>query len=140
MKNILTVLILFLIVSCKNENFEERVFEDVINAKKTEIDLKDYTNFKWDTAFVFHKISNLEYIESIIKKRYNNYEEFTRPIIFTKDGKIVYSENRKGNLEGFTEYQFIYPNNIYSIKDKANSKFNVKIEETKNGKYLLISD
>ncbi|MHC0443097.1 hypothetical protein [Flavobacterium sp. 3-210] len=140
MKNILVTLILILLTSCKNKNFDEKVFEDVSNTHKLEIDLKDYTDFEWDTVYIFHKISNLEYIESIIGKRYNNYEEFTRPIIFMKKGKIIYTENRNSNFEGLENEQLVHQNSIYSIKDNANSKFKVKIEQRGNIKFLLISD
>lgn len=140
MKNTLFILILFILISCKNDNLEERVFKDVLYSSKQEIDLKNYTDFEWDTLFMFHKITNLENIESVIGKKYNNYEEFTRPLIFIKKGKIVYSINRKSNFEGLTNEQFIYENGNYSLKTKADSKFKVAIKDADGIKYLLISD
>ena len=140
MKNILFILILATFFSCKTDNWEERVFTDVSHFGKSEIDLKNYIDFEWDTVFVFHKISNLEYIESIIGKKYNNYDEFTRPLVFIKKGVINYSINRKSNFEGLMDEQFVYKNGNYSIKTKSDSKFKVGIEEANGKKYLLISD
>ncbi|MES2862781.1 MAG: hypothetical protein V4666_01550 [Bacteroidota bacterium] len=140
MKNILFISIFFICVSCKKNNFEERVFEDVSNSGKLEIDLKNYTDFEWDTVYVFHTVCNLENVQSITGFKYGNYEEFTRPLIFIKNGKIVFFENRKSNFEGIINEQFVYKNGSYSIRNKEDSKFKVKIEESDNKKYLLIYD
>jgi hypothetical protein len=56
------------------------------------VDLKTLTDFEWDTVYISSGIPRLENVISAIGMEYYSYEEFTGPIIFIKDHKIVYYE------------------------------------------------
>jgi hypothetical protein len=70
--------------------------------------MKDETSFEWDKLYVFNLPLPQEEVDKVIGMSYSYYEEFTRPMIFVKDGNIVYHENNRTNIEGIVDNQVIF--------------------------------
>ncbi len=141
MKKLYLIFFIILFVSCNKATIENKIYEDIKDSNNSKIDFKDYTDFKWDTVYVFQTPTNLENINKVIKTEYKNYIEFTRPIIFIKNGKIVYSENNQSNVESLIEGQLVYKDLMntvsYVLITKDNSVFTVKILKENNLDYVL---
>jgi hypothetical protein len=93
------------------------------------LQIRSLTKFDWDELYVFDSSVSPEIVEDAIKTKYEKYMEFTRPIIFTLKGKIMYSENDPVDIEGVlnNEVIFNYPDSVkYQVYNHGNAIFKIK--------------
>lgn len=85
----------------RNKHIMRNIHEDMIKNKKRTIDLADYTDFKWDKAYIFAMPINHEPLPFKDEVGFDCTEVFHRrgdgdeiwPIIFVRSGKIIYQED-----------------------------------------------
>jgi hypothetical protein len=103
------ILLVCLQFGCQPNNIESRIAKKVDSCDNAcEISISDLTSFDWDTAFFFTHPVSLETINKKTGHTYTDYEEFTRPFIFTYRNRIVYHENNPSNTEGLINGQIIF--------------------------------
>ena len=130
-----------IIISCSNKNFENQIVKNI--DKKLEnnsclIKMKDITTFPWDKMYVFKYTATLEQIENTVGTPLPKYTEFTRKIIFTLNGKIIYFEEEETDIEDLLNKEVVFNipdslNYLCFLIDKAT--FNVKIKNFEKGKF-----
>ena len=67
--------------------------------------------------YVFKYNVRLEEMNTVLGVNFENYTEFTRKIVFLSNGKIVYEEEEKTNIEGLVDNQV-----VFDIPDTMNYK------------------
>lgn len=131
--------------SCKSNTFESKITKKIeSNCKQNSctISIKDVTDFTWDKMYVFKYNVTLEEVNKVLGLNFANYTEFTRKIIFTSGGKVVYREEEKTNIEGLVNNEVVFdiPDTInykaYNIED---AKFTVIEKEFDKGKYFELT-
>lgn len=113
---------------CKSNTFESKITNKIESGCKQNtctISIKDITDFTWDKMYVFKYNVTLKEVNKVLGVNFANYTEFTRKIIFTSGGKIVYEEEEKTNIEGLVNNEV-----VFDIPDTMNYKF-YYIEEAK---------
>ena len=63
------------------------------------IKLGDYTDFRWDTLYVFDEATDDELITRVLGKPLAGWEEMTCYEVFLLDGKIVHQEHFEVDFE-----------------------------------------
>ena len=89
------------------------------------INLSDFTNFDWDTVFIFQYPVSYQDIENAIGVKYEGSLDLTSGMIFVLDGQIVYDEILKN------DYTNLAPLLIYPYDDiNADLNYNTFTSET----------
>jgi hypothetical protein len=105
------------------------------------VDLATLTDFKWDTLYVFTSAVNLDQIRTITGLTVASDYEFASRLVFTKNGILVYKEERPITFNGPRDGEV-----VINIPSKANywvvprdeAKFSVRREEYRgNVRYML---
>jgi hypothetical protein len=139
--------LILLLTGCGSNSLEDKIALKASSCTEPcLISLAELTNFKWDKMYASDLPSTLEEINRVIGTEYPYYEEFTRPIIFLNEGKIIYHENNPSNIEGVIDGQVIFGNATDTTKfrvftvDKA--VFKVRKRKSNNKSYyeLLQTD
>lgn len=131
------------LISCNGDNsIENKIYKSLKKEKKEDIDLKDYVDIEWDTAYLFQIPLSHKEIDDILNTEYNHYVEFTRPFIFMKANKVVYYENLPSNIEKMTDGQLVYKSLLNEDKfikiNIENSKMKAKIVKEGELEFVLI--
>lgn len=141
----INLFIFFICNSGCNQNIEEKIRsqgQDCAKKSNCKIVISEFTRFSWDKMFVFDSPQNLDAIEKAIGVQYSEYyKEFTRPIIFLKDNRIVHYENNEANIEDMVDGQVIfdYPDSIeYEVYTPNTAKFNMIQKTLGNKTYYLL--
>ena len=127
---------------CKSNTFENKITNKIeSNCKQNSctIRIKEITDFNWDKMYVFKYNVTLEEVNKVLGVSLENYTEFTRKIIFTSGGKIVYEEEEKTNIEGLINNEVVFdiPDTInYKAYNIEEAKFTVIEKEFDRGKYF----
>lgn len=136
----------FFLIGRSNSPVIDKICHDVRNNNVTVIDLKDYYDFEWDEAFLYYYPylfgSDIRRELSKMKYRIKGYDEIGyksgrggAPLLFVKDGKIVYYEiNMKFPKLGHDKFEKalnidddLRRKNLYFIRfDNKQCKFRVK--------------
>lgn len=107
------------------------------------VTLKSITHFDWDRVYFFEVPISREFINSSIGLNYIYYEEFTRPIIFIRNGKIVYHENNKSSIESILEKQIVIGDisdtSKYKTYTPADAVFKGEVKKENNTKYYELT-
>ncbi|RZJ74504.1 MAG: hypothetical protein EOO45_08365 [Flavobacterium sp.] len=132
-----------ILISCTWDNYiDNKIYKTLKNEKVQFIDLNDYVDVDWDTAYLFQIPLSNDEIENIINTRYSHYVEFTLPFIFLKGDKVVYYENIPSNIEKLREGTLVYKglfNEDKFIKvGIENSKLKAKIVKEGELEFVLI--
>ena len=72
------------------------------------IRFKDVTDFEWDEMYVFESGATLDRIEKALRTPFPDYVEFTRRLVFLKNGKIVYREDEPTDIERIVQGQLTF--------------------------------
>ncbi|MCX8580644.1 hypothetical protein J3U18_02940 [Gilliamella sp. B3482] len=119
MKKILLLLVTFMsivtLTSC-NKTPLEKVAECIEQNHPKIIKLSDYTNFKWDEAWLIYGNVGVSYLNFMRDQNINveriddtikMWKEFSNTIVYIYNKKVVYYEfppdNRDGEIFGFAE-------------------------------------
>jgi len=143
---IITVAILLIVSSCKRNTFETKIADQIKNTcqEKSEcfISIKNLTDFTWDKMHVFKYNATLNDVNKAIGTNVNKYTEFTRRIIFTLHGSIVFDEEQPTNMEGLTDGEIVFdiPDSVaYKSYDIDKATFLARIRESTNGTYYELT-
>ena len=128
-------------MGCSNNNFEKQIVKSIdkkLESNSSSIKMKDITTFPWDKMYVFRYTATLDQIEKTIGTSLPKYTEFTRKIIFTLNGKIIYFEEEETDIEDLVNKEV-----VFNIPDSLNylcfpidkATFNVKIKSFTKGKF-----
>jgi hypothetical protein len=117
-----------MLVNCSSqlnpiERATAEVYENCNKADSCYFNLKEFTDFEWDTVYFIEAVGNLEAINQIIGCYYDGYREGTEPIIFKKGGKIIHFENNTYEIES-------NKNGSISVSDSSYEKSYVYTPET----------
>lgn len=131
------------LISCNGDNsIENKIYKSLKKEKKEDIDLKDYVNIEWDTAYLFQIPLSHKEIDDILNTEYNHYVEFTRPFVFMKANKVVYYENLPSNIEKMTDGQLVYKSLLNEDKfikiNIEHSKLKAKIVKEGELEFVLL--
>jgi len=127
---------------CKSNTFESKITNKIESSCKQNscaISIKDITDFTWDKMYVFKYNVTLKEVNKVLGVNFANYTEFTRKIIFTSGGKIVYEEEEKTNIEGLVNNEVVFdiPDTMnYKFYNIEEAKFTVIQKEFDRGKYF----
>ncbi len=148
MKKIISLItIVLLLVSCNREKgkMELLLTKEIEDCKSLncEIELKEITDFEWEKVYIFQMPVPKEYVNRTIGIDYIDYTEFTRPIIFTNKGKIVYSENNQASIESLIPEQVIVGGLMDTTKvwifNVNQAIFKARVKENNHTKYYELT-
>jgi hypothetical protein len=90
---------------------EQRIGDRVNTCNATApciVKIKDLTDFPWDQMHVFQYNVSQEEIQRSLGTDFPNYTEFTRRIVFLKDGKIIRREDEPTDIERLVNGQVTF--------------------------------
>ncbi|QYN42773.1 hypothetical protein [Gilliamella sp. ESL0443] len=115
-KKIILLLFMCLFLTNCNKTPLEKVLKDIKNNHPKTITLSDYTNFKWDEAWLIYGNVGVSYLNLMRDQNINveriddtikMWKEFSNTIVYIYNKKVVYYEfppdNRDGEIFGFAE-------------------------------------
>lgn len=118
----ITAFVFILFMSCTyqgKDSVKSAMIKKVADSSGGVFRLTDITKFKWDKVYFFQIPASKNFIDNTLNLKYDNYIEFSKPIIFLKDNKVVHYENNDTSVEGISDNEII----INSITDTT--KFEV---------------
>ncbi|MFL6254089.1 MAG: hypothetical protein ACJ74T_03630 [Pyrinomonadaceae bacterium] len=105
--------------------------------------LKDLTNFQWDKMYVFSYGAELSDIQTALGTSFPNFVQFTRRLVFLKDGKIVYREDEPTDIEhavdGEVNFAGMDTQPSYLMFTPDTAVFNAKKEKHSHGVLYLLT-
>jgi hypothetical protein len=141
----ISILATLLLCSCgsgKTGRIERRIGERIDACKPGDsctIRISDVTDFPWDKMYAFRYNATQDHIDKALGTSFPGYVEFTRRLVFLKNGKIVYREDAPSNIESpvYREVIFDFPGTevykTYTIEDAVfrgwKEKFNNRSEK-----------
>lgn len=145
------VLALVLLYGCGEKGIDPNSIEGKIVEKANSIcqvpdnctiRLKDVTSFGWDKVYVFKYNASLEDIKKALGFELPAYTEFTRRIIFLKDGKIVYQEEEPTSVEGPVNGEVVFdiPDDAVYKSYNDDAAFKVKRRTFQKGTYYELTE
>ncbi len=72
------------------------------------IGIKEVTDFAWDKVYVFRTTATSDDINNALGTPLHTDVEFSRKIVFLKEGRIVYSEVWPSNLENWEDGDVVF--------------------------------
>jgi hypothetical protein len=109
--SILAALLLCSCASGKTGKIERRIGERIDACKPGDsctIRISDVTDFSWDKMYAFTHNATQDQIDKALGTPFPDYVEFTRGLVFLKDGKIVYREDTPSNIESLVNREVIF--------------------------------
>ncbi|WP_430875918.1 hypothetical protein [Gilliamella sp. G0441] len=113
--SVITFISIVTLTSC-NKTPLEKALEDIKEYHPKTITLSDYTNFKWDEAWLIYGNVGVSYLNFMRDQNINveriddtikMWKEFSNTIVYIHNKKVVYYEfppdNRSGEIFGFAE-------------------------------------
>lgn len=143
-KNIVCVFAAALLFSCGND--KNTIKGKIISSYKKEcseqpcyIDIRNVTDFSWDSMFVFGYGNTIEEIHRIVPECPNTNNEFTKKIIFKHNNKIVlYEEYEVKNIERLEKNDVVFDmskSKNYHIYTSDNANFSITKKKFEYGVY-----
>lgn len=126
-----------------SKSFEGKVLEKIETCFKMDdcrVSIKDVTSFEWDILHVFKYNATLDDVKKAIGSEPKQYTEFTRKVIFTLNGTVVYFEELPTDVSGLIENEIIFDipdNKTYKSYSINESEFKVYREEIKEDEYFF---
>lgn len=106
------------------------------------IRLTEITPFKWDHLYAFKYTATQDDVRRATGTRMKEYAELQHKLIFIKDGKIVFQENERTNVEHPVKNEV-----VFDIPDSANYKgyqsdvvFQVSKNSSEAGTYYVLTE
>jgi hypothetical protein len=144
MKWSVTTLLLLLLAfcACGSSNFETRIAKRVNSSCGASttclIRIKDLTDFQWDKMYVFKYNATLEQIKEALGVSLPEKSQFTRKIVFMKEGKVIYNEELPTNIEHVTTGEVVFDipdNSVYKGYTIDAAVFHAEKKESDYGVY-----
>lgn len=113
MKSVITgILFLLSLGACGRGTVESRIAGRVENtcapSAPCVIRVGDVTDFEWDKMYVFRYSATREQVRQALGTDLPERVEFSRKIVFSKGGRVVYNEELPGNIESVVEGQVLF--------------------------------
>lgn len=140
---IYTLILLFSTCNKGSKSFEERLLDKIENCQEIDdckVSIKEITNFKWDVMLVFKYNATFDDVKNAIGLEPDKYTEFTRKIIFTLKGNVVYFEELQTDVSGLNENEIIFDipdSTTYNSYPVARSNFRVFRQDKEEGVYYF---
>jgi hypothetical protein len=142
----LAFLVAILFLSCSNSQTIEQQIGKRMNAcsasTQCTVKITDVTDFWWDQMHVFEAGATLDEIQKSIGTNFPGYVEFTRRIVFLKNGAIVYREDEPTNVEhpvvGQVSFAESYTDPHWSFTP-ANAVFRAEKKTFSGGTYYVLT-
>lgn len=102
MKTLFSLIFVLLFGCTGARTIEQRIGERINACAASQpciVTITDVTDFSWDQMHVFEAVATREQIEKSLGMTFPDYVEFTRRIVFLKNGKIIRREDEPTNLE-----------------------------------------
>jgi hypothetical protein len=140
-------LVALLLCSCgsgKTGRIERRIGERVDACKPGDsctIRISDVTDFSWDKMYAFTHNATQDQIDRALGISFPDYVEFTRRLVFLKDGKIVYREDAPSNIESLVNREVIFDfpgTEVYKTYTVENAVFRSWKGKFENGVYYQL--
>ena len=133
-------------LSCSNsQTVEQRIgnrVNDCSSSSTCIVKIADVTDFSWDQMHVFEAGATLDEIQKSIGTNFPGYVEFTRRIVFLKDGAIVHREDEPTNIEhpvaGQVSFAESYTDPHWSFTP-ANAVFRAEKKTFSGGTYYVLT-
>lgn len=114
------------LVSCGKKTVEDNIVNYIENNCKQfpcAIKIKEATDFNWDKMFVFDYGADIGEIERTVGTSIPRKKEFSRKLVFTKEGNLVHYDELPTNIEGIVDNQVgfdnvgSYSHKVYLVDD-----------------------
>lgn len=103
MKGLCILTFTILLAGCSRSGpIEQRIGERIDACNPTVpclVRITDVTDFQWDQMHVFEAGASLDEVKKSLGTEFPGYVEFTRRIVFLKDGRIVHREDEPTDIE-----------------------------------------
>jgi hypothetical protein len=138
----ISILAILLLCSCgpgKMGKIERHIGERIDACKPGDsctIRISDVTDFSWDKMYAFRYNATQDQIDKALGTSFPDYVEFTRRLVFLKNGKIVYREDAPSNIESpvYREVIFDFPGTeVYKTYTTEDAVFRGLKEKVTNG-------
>ena len=143
----ISILATLLLCSCgsgKMGKIERRIGERIDACKPGDtctIRISDVTDFSWDKMYAFTHNATQDQIDKALGTSFPDYVEFTRRLVFLKDGKIVYKEDTPSNIESLVNRQVVFDSlgtEVYTTYTAADAVFRCWKGKFENGVYYQL--
>ncbi len=111
MKTIYLTLFLAVLLACRLENVEDKIVNNINkNCKQFPcvIKIKDVTDFDWDKMYIFDYGADIEQIKNAVGTSIPERTQFTRKLVFTKNGKVIRYEELPTDIENIVDNEVIF--------------------------------
>jgi hypothetical protein len=147
----LIILTLVLLYGCGEKGIDPNSIEGKIVSKVNStcrvlgsctIRLKDLTSFEWDKVYVFKYNASLEDINKALGFELPAYTEFTRRIIFLREGEGVHREEEPTSVEGPVDGEVVFdiPDDAVYKSYNADVTFKVRRRTFEQGAYYELTE
>jgi|GEM_PF-3174433 len=136
---------LFLLLSCNHnkgrtefeKNVEEKFISDCDNVRICRLDIKEITQFDWDTMYVFKPTVSAAEIDDILGFKYPYFQDVAFRIIFIKDNQVVYHDDYFPNFDNSLTsiLKFNFEDSEYLKVSTQNAFFQIIQEKNIDGFY-----
>jgi hypothetical protein len=105
-----------------------------------QISLRRSTPFQWDELYVFKFTASKAEIEKTIHTTISNYNELTRYLVFTSDGRAVRIESEPTDVEHPIKDELVFemPDSVSYRTFAAGTTFAVTREQRDTGAYYML--
>lgn len=130
-------------VGCQSNNaFEDEILTEIklCSSEKTcTINMSQIMDFDWDKMYVFKYNATYDDVKNAIGIEPPKFTEFTRKVIFSLNGKVVYFSELPTDISGLLENEIIFDiddASTYKSYPVEKATFKVSKEEIKEGQYF----
>jgi hypothetical protein len=143
MKTLFSLIVVFLIGCGSSRTIEQKIGQriDTCPAQPCIVRITDVTDFPWDQMHVFEVGATPEQIEKSLGTTFPDYVEFTRQIIFLKNGKIIHREEQPTSVEHPENGQVAFAETYtdpHWVFTPANAVFRGEQKRFSGGVYYLL--
>jgi len=137
------VLLSCCLVGCQSNNtFEGEILAEIKLCSDEEIctvNMSQIMDFEWDKMYVFKYNATYDDVKNAIGTEPFKFTEFTRKVVFSLNGKVVYFRELPTDISGVLENQIIFDINdaeSYKFYPLEKAVFKVSKEKIKEGEYF----
>ncbi|HYW71744.1 MAG TPA: hypothetical protein VE961_11955 [Pyrinomonadaceae bacterium] len=143
MKPLFSFIVIFLIGCGGSRTIEQQIGERLkaCGSQPCIVRITDVTDFPWDKMYVFEAGATHEQIEKSLGTTFPDYVEFTRRIVFLKNGKIIRREEQPADVEHPVNGQVAFAETYtdpYWAFTPANAVFRGEQKRFSGGVYYLL--
>jgi len=143
---IASIVLGLLLWNCKH-SFEDKIERRITKKyesgnNSTTISIKDLTDFKWDSLYIFNFNNTFEDVNRSLGFKYPYYKEFSRIYVFLNNNKIIYHEEDPENIESLENKEVVFKDSDsakFVCYSYSNANFKVKVCSFEKGVYYELT-